>query len=570
MSNHLKIIHLNIQSIDSETKKLQLTRLAQIHKTDIISINETFLKPNKNLEIDGYSIIRSDRQLPKKGGGAALCIKNNLVFQEIDLSSVKKFDEATGVLLSIDDHLKIAIFSIYSSPSNPLNLDLLEYIEKNYKNFIITGDFNAKSKLWFCEKDYPKGILLENFSIATKSQILNCQSPTYERGKSVLDLSICSNSVFKFFKKHQVLKSKISDHQPTITVFSNLKPKRKTHTAKRIDWNLFRENLDQNLPNGLFIENENDIQCESIELISKLNQAINSSTTSKTFVTKAINPITIPFSLVKLIKLKRKIKRWLNKKRTEYTTRLYNLLNYNIKKRIKKLREERLTSEFEKLGNFNQSESKSWKLIKKLENVENDNSSRKMIHLKKPDNTMTKSDKEVAETFGINLKSVFSENRVPNSNIPLVATRLDTKNKENINITKEEFLSTLSTTNASAAPGVDGINNKIFKNCPTSFLIRIFKLFNATLRIGYIPKEWKMAKIVMIPKKDKPPELAESYRPISLLSCLSKWLEKIVNEKLLSWLESKNLLPPCQSGFRKKKKHSRPLLKTVPFDNRRF
>ena len=55
----------------------------------------------------------------------------------------------------------------------------------------------------------------------------------------------------------------------------------------------------------------------------------------------------------------------------------------------------------------------------------------------------------------------------------------------------------------------------------------------------------------MIHKKDKPPEIASSYRPISLISCIAKWMEKIVNKKLLSWLESKNHLPPCQPGFRK-------------------
>ena len=56
----------------------------------------------------------------------------------------------------------------------------------------------------------------------------------------------------------------------------------------------------------------------------------------------------------------------------------------------------------------------------------------------------------------------------------------------------------------------------------------------------------------MIPKKDKFPDNVSSYRPISLISCISKWLEKIVNMKLTSWLESNKYIPPCQSGFRKK------------------
>jgi hypothetical protein len=57
----------------------------------------------------------------------------------------------------------------------------------------------------------------------------------------------------------------------------------------------------------------------------------------------------------------------------------------------------------------------------------------------------------------------------------------------------------------------------------------------------------------MILKKDKPSNEIKSYRPISLLNCMAKLLEKIVNKKLINYVENNNLLPPCQSGFRKAK-----------------
>ena len=44
-----------------------------------------------------------------------------------------------------------------------------------------------------------------------------------------------------------------------------------------------------------------------------------------------------------------------------------------------------------------------------------------------------------------------------------------------------------------------------------------------------------------------------SFRPISLLCNLGKVLESIVTTRLYSWAESTNLLPPEQSGFRKKR-----------------
>ncbi|XP_055856032.1 uncharacterized protein LOC129919203 [Episyrphus balteatus] len=66
----------------------------------------------------------------------------------------------------------------------------------------------------------------------------------------------------------------------------------------------------------------------------------------------------------------------------------------------------------------------------------------------------------------------------------------------------------------------------------------------------YFPKTWKHAKIIPIPKPGKPAKLATSYRPISLLSCLSKILEKVLKNKILKIVDEKNILPNEQFGFR--------------------
>ena len=56
----------------------------------------------------------------------------------------------------------------------------------------------------------------------------------------------------------------------------------------------------------------------------------------------------------------------------------------------------------------------------------------------------------------------------------------------------------------------------------------------------------------MIPilKKGKDPKKANSYRPVSLTSCVVKTMERIVNERLKWYLETENLLAPEQAGFR--------------------
>ena len=61
---------------------------------------------------------------------------------------------------------------------------------------------------------------------------------------------------------------------------------------------------------------------------------------------------------------------------------------------------------------------------------------------------------------------------------------------------------------------------------------------------------WKKANIILIlkPKKDK--QHPSSYRPISLLSCLGKLLEKIIKQRLMLEIERRKILPQHQAGFR--------------------
>ncbi|KAI5640191.1 reverse transcriptase (RNA-dependent DNA polymerase) domain-containing protein [Phthorimaea operculella] len=70
--------------------------------------------------------------------------------------------------------------------------------------------------------------------------------------------------------------------------------------------------------------------------------------------------------------------------------------------------------------------------------------------------------------------------------------------------------------------------------------------------VGIFPECWKHAAVVPIHKggsKDDP----SHYRPISLLPVFSKILKKIVNSRLVDYLEKFNILNPQQFGFRRKK-----------------
>ena len=60
------------------------------------------------------------------------------------------------------------------------------------------------------------------------------------------------------------------------------------------------------------------------------------------------------------------------------------------------------------------------------------------------------------------------------------------------------------------------------------------------------------ATVIPIPKPNKPPSDPSSYRPISLLSTVSKLFERIIATRLASYVSQQHLLPHEQFGFRKK------------------
>ena len=68
---------------------------------------------------------------------------------------------------------------------------------------------------------------------------------------------------------------------------------------------------------------------------------------------------------------------------------------------------------------------------------------------------------------------------------------------------------------------------------------------------GVVPVVWKEAVTIPVPKKGKNKKNPRSYRPISLLSCVGKLLERMVNRRLISHLESNSALSPTQTGYRK-------------------
>ena len=83
-------------------------------------------------------------------------------------------------------------------------------------------------------------------------------------------------------------------------------------------------------------------------------------------------------------------------------------------------------------------------------------------------------------------------------------------------------------------------------------------IFFQSLKFGIVPYKFKIAKVVPI-YKSGPSEDLNNYRPISLISNFAKILEKIVNLRLIKFLDSNNIISNQQFGFRKDHSTSHPM-----------
>jgi hypothetical protein len=108
------------------------------------------------------------------------------------------------------------------------------------------------------------------------------------------------------------------------------------------------------------------------------------------------------------------------------------------------------------------------------------------------------------------------------------------------------------TTKRRKAPGEDGISTAVLRHLPITVRQYLFVLFSSALSLGHFPRCWKLAKVIPILKPKKPPSQLESYRPISPLSAISKFLERVVARRLAAHAKQTQLVPDEQFGFRKK------------------
>ena len=117
-----------------------------------------------------------------------------------------------------------------------------------------------------------------------------------------------------------------------------------------------------------------------------------------------------------------------------------------------------------------------------------------------------------------------------------------------IEISETDVEDVLSILNPSKASGPDLINPRLLKEAVPQLKCRLCKRFNLSLSIGVLPSDWKKANVTPVYKNNNPNDV-KHYRPISLLSVISKCMERCVYKYVYNFLLPNNIITSNQSGF---------------------
>jgi hypothetical protein len=102
-------------------------------------------------------------------------------------------------------------------------------------------------------------------------------------------------------------------------------------------------------------------------------------------------------------------------------------------------------------------------------------------------------------------------------------------------VTANEIVDIIQILDLNKASGPDKISHKMLKIAPEKIAEPLQIIFNKSLRQGKYPSSWKIAHVIAILKK-RDASLPANYRPISLISCVGKIMERVIYKDVYNYL----------------------------------
>lgn len=522
----LRIVHLNIQSYFHHIDELRIDLRRQV--PDIILISETWLKSwhlDGMLCIEGYKLVRNDRSDEKRGGGVGLLIKEGLKFNIILKSSFTERMSEFIIVEVVCESSKILVACVYNphkSCSMSNFMECLEQLSSKYIEIVVGGDINLNL---MDDADFKvRNFLLQVDSLGMS--IVNTSSPTHFQGApTLLDIFMVSkvDTVLQYqqlsapgYSKHDLIfmvyafcSSEITDNTFSFRDFGRINYEALRNDVIKTGWNAFLT-----LPLGSCVEamehQINNLYDLHVPIITRKR-----SSGSNQWMTREIMELRADrdkaFKLWKRSRLLADVDSY-----KEKFICIRNLTNSKIQVAKKEYYQRRLDP--------NLPTKDLWKNLKSI-GVSSKTNDKCSI----PPNELISSFFPAPQQTS--LSAPTSSRSAPEFIFEAVST-------------VDVILAIASL--KSTATGLDCVSLKFFKVILPLIITFFTDVINRCFLEGDFPSTWRRAKVIAVPKKS-----GNTFRPISLLPCLSKGVEKLAAIQITDHVHQHKLFNRFQSGFRK-------------------
>ena len=552
----LLFVHANVRSLLPKLPEISL--FLNRTKAAILAISESWLDntvTNAELNIDGYSVLRKDRN--RHGGGVCIYINNNLNY-DVKNNTVPDIEYiAIDLLLPKTRPITFGVF--YRPPNDSSFVTKLGAVFDGFdpqNEIYLMGDFNicTKQKTSLCRSYLG---LLSNFSYR---QLIDKPTRITSESSSLID-HVISNANGKVGKSG-VLDIGLSDHQFTFLLRGRVKNPCFTHVFNR-----FRSM--KNYCKEAFCFRLNQVDWNPVVLETNVELALKYFTDALLMVINEIAPFNqvrvkhdsapwmcreILVSIRKRDSLFQKFKRDKGNKGA-YTAycRQRNL----VQRGIKVARSDYFR---QKVSGCGGDSGKLWRQLGSLGYKEAKDNSSIVLEQNGTKFYDSSSVSGIFNDFYVNVAAKLV------SLLPSPTGIFSTASSNFINfyrrkgifgpsftltpVSRHFVLNQILSFNPRKGAGLDGIAPRFLHDGAECLAGPIQHIINLSILTETVPSSLKQAKVVPIFKKGSRLDPG-NYRPVSILSSVSKILERAVNIQLVEYFNKKNLFFDYQSGFRR-------------------
>ena len=555
------VLHLNIRSAPKNLHSLKILLENINHNFCCIALSETWFK-DSNVDVynlQGYKHEYYTRD-KKQGGGVSMFVDNDLTYKNRnDLGAPNDNYEMIWVEIFKDNYKlysNIIVGVIYRVPNT--NIDAFnEYMEGalnkikcENKLAYVVGDFNI-DLLNMSTHQHTSEFLDINFTnsflpLITKPTRITTTSAT------LID-NIFSNDYSKEEAFKGIIPEDISDHMPIFLIKQNSKTKKKgeniIYTRKFDDNNMkeFRNCLTHGKLDKIIEENSPKLAYEEFDKI--INTAFESSFPLIEIKIKYNNKISwLTQGLRCSIKFKNKLFKITKVYPTDVNIKKYKTYKNNLNKLLKSAERDHYK---QKLLKVKTNLRKTWEIIKGIINKKRTHTPIVKLSINGKENTDKSQISNHFVEFFTNVGKSLDQKIPVSKTDPLDYIKFRNEVSIYLNPCDEVKVSKMIKSINDGAPGWDNMPACVLKKNLNCIAKPLTHLINLSLTNGYFPDELKLANVIPIYKACEK-MMVTNYRPISLLSIVSKVFEKIFYTRLSTFLKDQKILYKHQFGFREK------------------